>query len=223
MSIEWVRKAKQIERVEGRKAQQLPLEIREKIKKAYKQGYSLEEIQTKFKISKGIAWWVTRKVREIKRKEMLLAYTEKIQTLSEFELGYICASIDGDGSIYSSMRDGKYRISLSISNRNKRIINYFHNCMGMDVSVHSFKMIRDVSSSKRKDKGWGRIYCWKLSDKRTLKILFEKIFPRIVGKKEEIFCALKIIEGENPKKYYARLRRFKAKYNEKVRKKLERK
>lgn len=207
-----------LENEDKRKFRKLTTKEREIIKNDFKKGLNPYEIAKKRKYSIGIIYWTIKKVAEIKRKNYIQKYQEKINQLSDFELGYICASIDGDGCIFVSKEKYRYRINLTITNRNKKIVNYFYKLMGLDININSFRKKKKTNLIKERG-NFGKIYNWRLTDKKLLSILFKRIYPLIIGKKEEIFCALKLIETKDineKRKYFLRLKKFKAKYNNKV-------
>jgi len=180
-----------------RKFRRLTKKEREKIKDLYRSGMSESEIikLKKFnKFSIGTIWYVIKKVSHNKKRKKINDYKKILSNLSESHLGYIAGIIDGEGSIIIAKdKGGRFRFILQITNCDKKIIKYIKPLILYDTGKNN----KNVNIIIKKEENRSIVYEVRTTDKKILKILYPKILPYIIGKKEEIKLCLEAIKNKN--------------------------
>jgi len=200
----------------NRKYRRLTQEERNEIQEMYKNGISINEIVKLKKIEISSIWLVLKKTIFNRKRRKITAYKKLISDLSESHLGYIAGIIDGEGCVMI-LKDGKrFRYTLSIANCDKKIIDYIHPIISYDTGknkIHNFQR-----TTIRNDRKLSNVYELRISDKKILQILYAKLLPYVIGKKEEIELCLDAISNKNNnEKDFLLLKKIKHAKNKRVR------
>jgi hypothetical protein len=190
--------------------------IRKKIKNDYKKGITIDVITKKYNITLGVAWYIVKKVAEIKRNKEIENFKNRLNNLSEFDIGYLIGIIDGEGSLNITQEKERYRVSISISNCDKKIINWIKNKLRANILKNRLHIFRNKTYQM---KNWTKIYEWKLSDKKLLLPLLLLIKNRAVGKSKEITFMIDFLNTkciDTKKKIISNFRKEKATKNKRV-------
>lgn len=124
----------------------------------------------------------------------------KLDTLSDLEIGWIAGILDGEG--YIGLHGGKYYCPLvGVANTNIHIIAKLCSLTGI------------VHVSKHQPKGNRKLlYNWEVSAVRDVILLLSKVSPHLIGKKYQAeilleYCLLKVLHNKVDKEsYYLRLK-----------------
>lgn len=181
---DWTSVAKAIRRIGEREFRRLTTPEKIFIQAEYKKGLTIQQIAKNTKFSDGTIWRCVKKVVHNIKKKRINIIKKNINLLTEFEIGYIVGIIEGEGYIGITIDGDRLRPKLSISNCDKRMVDYFNYKLGFG----------NVLTNKRKKNNWTQIFSWSVQHKKNLLLLFEKIYPYMISKKEEIGLILSIIE-----------------------------
>lgn len=179
---------------------------REEIKEKYRNGKTITELSKEYNInSSSICFTLKSLIRNKKNKE-INRIKKKLNNLSLFEIGYIVGIIEGEGSIFISEENGRYRPVISIANADKVMMNTLDNLLPF------FRK----SFIKRKNKKWSDIHTIRLNNKKHIKELCNFLYPYMISKKKETELILKIIENNKDKSVVKLLSEIKNKKNKNV-------
>jgi len=82
-------------------------------------------------------------------------------------LGYIVGIIEGEGCLGITKDVNRYRLGLSISNRDKRMIMCFSKILPLNPHKNKIHNYKKYLKNKKIRKEWGRIYEYKTNDKMS--------------------------------------------------------
>jgi len=111
------------------------------------------------------------------------------------DLAYIAGIIDGEGSIYSGHRKGRYQIWLSIQMTDRVALEFVQSLFGGKILLMRQK-------GNRRD-----IYRWRLTGYQIHPIL-TSLSPYLLTKLPQAKIALRILESHTPWKHYTPMEQF---------------
>lgn len=113
----------------------------------------------------------------------------KHATLSDLELGYLAAMIDGEGCIAIQYSGNSFGVNLKVTNTDENIIEEIQRIL-MKLGVNP--LIRErVNTDNPKWKGWMEVYLTKQS---LIKKTLEAILPYLKGKRARAVMMLRFID-----------------------------
>jgi predicted DNA-binding protein YlxM (UPF0122 family) len=192
--------------VDREKVKNLSKSRRKEIKDFYKTNWDIDKTAKEFNLSKSIIYYTIRKLLELKRKEELKSYKKRLDNLTDYEIGYIVGIIEGEGYLGIIKENNikkRYRLIVSIANRDIRIINKINELIGLEYSIHTFKKLGKIKDIHNKNyQNWGEIFEWKTNDKKVISLLLKKLEPYMISKREEINIMLKLLKNKGKGNYY---------------------
>ena len=112
-------------------------------------------------------------------------------TPTDFDLGYLCGMIDGEGCIAIQKNGNSYGVNLKVTNTDESNIEAVQTIL-LKLGVNP--LIRDrINTGNPKWKGWMEVY---LTKKSLIKKVLETILPHLKGKKARATIMLRFINNE---------------------------
>jgi hypothetical protein len=185
---------------------------REKIIQEYHNGKEFYQLAVKFGVSIATIHKILKSTIRNRNRKRLFEFKTKLNKLPEWELGYIGGIIDGEGAVMIIKENGRYRYRLSITNRDKEIMEFLFNRFNYFRKFNTLHHFLGDMGMKCKKYPKNEYFEIGIADKKILKILYEKIINYSVGKKEELQICLDGLNGlKSDEDAFAELKKVKMK------------
>lgn len=179
---------------------------RDVIKQKFHNGQTVMQIARELNLpSTTISHTLKSVIRNKKTKELNELKTY-LFTLTQFEIGYIVGIIEGEGCIYITKEEDRYRPRISIANVEKTMIQ----------KIHQLLPFCAYSITKRKDRNWYPLHVVVLNHKKKIRVFAEFIIPYMISKKREMELVLKSINTPKDKTIINELSELKYSKNHRV-------
>lgn len=172
---------------------------KKEIRGLYKNGLSICKIKKKLNFAERTIYTHTKDLLKKEREKDLNFFVNKLDKLTEKQMGYLAGIIDGEGCIsigsHKNTKTKPYFFpTIDISNTDKRLMVFVNSILP------SSYILKKDNGKIGKYKCNKKLYVYRIYNQQKVGLFLKKIMPFLLLKKERAKIMLKFLKTKNPKK-----------------------